>query len=330
LVALEQDTGKTFAAAMPPSLAQRKPSYLTANDMIGVVWIILRICMMMYMKSCGKQALQKSYMRLCGEIKKTILHPEYLVMVDKVGENISQKGDVNDGGQTFMVVNDMRAQVPNSFKDNNVTVICFIAANGQPTMCSIIIEESKLKMTDVTGYNPLSSDGQDICGEAMKVWGEEIDALKYDHINDADRMFPFGPTCTFNGVKVPTIVTCRKNGSITSQFITNMLSKMNDYCLFDRSNGTSPFLLCDGYGSRSEEPFLEYTLESNMPWNFCIVLPYGTSTWQLGDSVEQNGTLKNESKKANAETAGCKICAGLSATLELSDIVRIMNIAWQK
>jgi hypothetical protein len=37
-------------------------------------------------------------------------------------------------------------------------------------------------------------------------------------------------------------VTCSKNGSITSQLLTNMLSKMDDYRLFDRSNGTNPIL----------------------------------------------------------------------------------------
>jgi hypothetical protein len=83
-------------------------------------------------------------------------------------------------------------------------------------------------------------------------------------------------------------VTCSENGSITSQLLTNMLSKMDGYCLFDRSNGTNPFLLCDGHGSRFEEPFLEYNLESNMPWTCCIGVPYGTSVWQLGDSVEQS------------------------------------------
>jgi hypothetical protein len=123
-------------------------------------------------------------------------------------------------------------------------------------MCAIIIAASKLKVTDVTGYKPLSSDGQDICGEAMKLLEEEIHAMKYDHNNGADRMFPFGPICTFNGVQVPTFVTCRKNGSITSQLLTNMLSKMDTYCLFGRSNGTNPFLLRNGHGSRFEEPFL--------------------------------------------------------------------------
>jgi hypothetical protein len=92
-------------------------------------------------------------------------------MVDEVGEYISQKGDGNAGGQNFMVVNDTRAQVQNSFKDNHFTVLGFTAANGQPTICAIVSAASKLKVTDVTGYNPLSSDGQDIYGEAMKSVG---------------------------------------------------------------------------------------------------------------------------------------------------------------
>jgi hypothetical protein len=58
-------------------------------------------------------------------------------------------------------------------------------------------------------------------------------------------------------VEVPTFVTCSKNGSIASKLPTNMLSKMDDYCLFDHSNRTNPFLLCDEHGSWFEEPFLE-------------------------------------------------------------------------
>jgi hypothetical protein len=42
-----------------------------------------------------------------------------------------------------------------------------------------------------------------------------------------------------------------------------MLPKMDDYCLFDRSNGTNPFffLLCDGHGSPSRSCFW------NIPWS---------------------------------------------------------------
>jgi hypothetical protein len=128
------------------------------------------------------------------------------VTVDEVGENISQKGDGNAGGQKFMVASDTRAQVRDSFKDDHFTVLGFNEANGYPTMCAIIIAASKLKVTDVTGFNPLSEYAQNLCGEEMKALQEDINAMKDDHSNGADRMFPFGPTCTFNGVEVPTCV----------------------------------------------------------------------------------------------------------------------------
>jgi hypothetical protein len=126
--------------------------------------------------------------------------------------------------------------------------------------------------------------------------------MKDDHSNSVDRMFPFGPTCTFFGVKVQTFVTCTRNGSIMSQLLTNMLQTMDKLCLFDRSDGTNPCLLCDGHGSRFEEPFITYTLESSTPWGCCIGVPYGTSLWKVGDSDEQNGTFKVECKKSKSDT----------------------------
>jgi hypothetical protein len=59
-------------------------------------------------------------------------------------------------------------------------------------------------------------------------------------------------------------------------------------------------------------------------------LPYGTSLWQVGDSEEQNGTFKVECKKSKAYTVTAKICVGLPATLERSDIVHIVHVAWMK
>jgi hypothetical protein len=80
----------------------------------------------------------------------------------------------------------------------------------------------------------------------MKVLDNEIDQMKDEHSNGLDCMFPFGPTCSFNGSEVPTFVTCSKNGSIISHLLTDMLSKVDDLELFDRSDGVNPFLLCDG------------------------------------------------------------------------------------
>jgi hypothetical protein len=43
----------------------------------------------------------------------SILHPDKLVFFEKVGENISQKGDGNSGGQKNLVAKDMQDQVRN-------------------------------------------------------------------------------------------------------------------------------------------------------------------------------------------------------------------------
>jgi hypothetical protein len=99
--------------------------------------------------------------------------------------------------------------------------------------------------------------------------------------------------------------------------------------LFDHSDGVNPFLLCDGHGNCFEDPFLCYTLDGKRPWTCCIGVPYGTSMWRVGDSTKQNGTFKIESKKVKAATVTIKIRAGLPPTLERTDIVRIVNVAWQ-
>jgi hypothetical protein len=89
--------------------------------------------------------------------------------------------------------------------------------------------------------------------------------------------------------------------------------------LFDRIDGSNPFHLCDGH-----------TLESYRPWKCCIGVPSGMLVRHVGDSVEQNGTFNIECKKANADTVTAKIRAGLPATPERSDIVRIVNVTRQK
>jgi hypothetical protein len=96
-------------------------------------------------------------------------YPEKLIFVDEVGNNISQKGDDNAGGQTFMVATDMRAQVQKSVKVNHFTVLGFTAADGCPVVGAIIIVVLELRMTDVTGFNPLSKDAEDTIDEGMQV-----------------------------------------------------------------------------------------------------------------------------------------------------------------
>jgi hypothetical protein len=88
---------------------------------------------------------------------------------------------------------------------------------------------------------------------------------------------------------------------------------MENYFLLDHSDGINPFLLCDGHISWFDEPFLEYTLDSNIPWTFCIGVTYGTSVWKLGYSPQQNVTFNIDSKKAKADAVRLKIRASLPA-----------------
>jgi hypothetical protein len=82
-----------------------------------------------------------------------------------------------------------------------------------------------LKVTGVTGFNPLSDDCGDYDREQSQKLEDEIANMQDENNNGVDRMFPFGLICTFNGVMVPTFITCRKKGSITSQLLTNILKK---------------------------------------------------------------------------------------------------------
>jgi hypothetical protein len=109
----------------------------------------------------------------------------------------------------------------------------FTVVDGRAAMCVIIIAASKLKVTDVLGFNPLSKDADDMISDKIKVLEEEIDEMNDEYINGVDHMFPVGPTYTFNGIEVPMFVTCSKNVSITSQLLPTVFSKMDELELFD-------------------------------------------------------------------------------------------------
>jgi hypothetical protein len=152
--------------------------------------------------------------------------------------------------------------------------------------------------------------------------------MKDGHSNGIDRLFPFGPTCLLDGIEVPAFVTCSKNGSITSQLVTNMLQRMDYLKLFNRTNGINPFLLYDGHVIRGAVLVVHFGVQST------IVVLYRGTIWYIivssGQSVKQNGAFKIESKKAESDTVTSKTRSGLPVTLELSDIVRILNIALAK
>jgi hypothetical protein len=54
----------------------------------------------------------------------------------------------------------------------------------------------------VCGFNPFSKDGEDVINEDMRGLEKEIEKIKDEHSNGIDRVFPFGPACIFNDIKM--------------------------------------------------------------------------------------------------------------------------------
>ena len=120
-------------------------------------------------------------------------------------------------------------------------------------------------------------------------------------------------------------------GGITSQILSDALAHLDSYNLFCRDNGKSPFLLLDGHNSRFELPFLEYITNDAHKWTVCIGVPYGTAIWQVADSKEQNGSYKIALSRAKKELVDSKLAMHMDpATLCATDIVPLVNIAWEK
>ena len=80
---------------------------------------------------------------------------------------------------------------------------------------------------------------------------------------------------------------------MTSDILRDIVATLDHLDIFDRYNGMRPFFLLDGHGSRLELPFLSYINDKAYEWDVCIGVPYGTSLWQVGDSVQQNGSFNS-------------------------------------
>jgi hypothetical protein len=144
---LAHDIGRTSAEETKMRSLRRRQHALAASAKIGVVGIISATCMgggvygRLHDMGIAEKMVEKGWRDEKNNIMETeaesdvqqtehsLKHPEKLIRVDEVRENISKKGDGNTEGQHFMVVNDMRAQVRNAFEDNHFTVLGFMASS---------------------------------------------------------------------------------------------------------------------------------------------------------------------------------------------------------
>jgi hypothetical protein len=83
----------------------------------------------------------------------TLCRPDNVIFVDEVGCNTSQEGDGAHGGERKIVGKDTVPQESVTTNDNHFTVLGFTSASGEPIMCGIIIEGSKIRSDIVTGMD---------------------------------------------------------------------------------------------------------------------------------------------------------------------------------
>jgi hypothetical protein len=249
--------------------------------------------------------------------KYLVTKPNYILYVDEVGENTSQKKDGNVSGEKFMVASDQRALIWSSFSDCHFTVLGFTAGDGNPVYCVTILPSSDLKAHHIMGIQPW-----------IPVEGNVTEHLE-ENSGGLDKFYPFGPKCFHNGHKVSTYVTIGENGSITSDILTNVMRHLDTHLQWDRAEAI-PFVLLDGHGSCFRIDFLRYISDNDTKWTVCVGVPYGTHLWQVGDSAEQNSSFKMALIKAKQKVINEKARLHLPCKLERQDIVGLVHRAWNE
>jgi len=231
--------------------------------------------------------VEEEHLAFGRKTKYQMICPNYLVFVDEVGDNTSQKDDGNIAGTKYVVGRKSRALMRAAHNDCHFTTLGFSLADGRPILCVIIVACSEIDAKIRMGLQPWC----EVEGEGAVM--ENLEANSHG----AEKYFPFGPTCTIDGKKIPTFMGCSERGGITPEILREAMAHIDSFNLFDREEAT-PVLLLDGHGSRFDQYFLDYVNAPATKWCVLIGVPYGTHLWQVADSSEQNGSFKCELKRA--------------------------------
>jgi hypothetical protein len=170
------------------------------------------------------------------QVRKTVKHPDYVLFVDKVGNNTNMKDNGHVGGERLLKGKGQMAEVTAATSEAHFTVLGFTATMGEPVMCVTIFAASELTQELQLGI--------DI--RAPMVKGDESIRGNYG----PGKRYPGAPTCNFRGTIVPPFVCCSspKGRGITSELLKDMVKQMDSLDLFPGTQGNPlPFLLLDGH-----------------------------------------------------------------------------------
>ena len=78
------------------------------------------------------------------KVSKIVKHADYLLFVNKVGNNTNMKEDGRIGGERLLKARGQVAEVTAATSDAHFTVLGFTAGTGEPVMCAMIFAAGEM------------------------------------------------------------------------------------------------------------------------------------------------------------------------------------------
>ncbi len=256
------------------------------------------------------------------KVSTKLLHPEMCIVMDEVGCNINMTKDGHVNGTKFVVDKNDEAKQNASKKDKHFTCLGLTLLSGEALMCVVIIDGKTDDLLTPSGVEVESSlyDDSVLQGE------DEHDRLLKNM--GPGKQYPCGPTCSYEGKDIPCMVEFNPGGGINATILTNIFRTLDKLNIFSREEGIRPFVLLDGHSTRFDIEFLEYINDSKHRWSVCIGVPYGTSLWQVGDSVYQNGQFKVRITVKKEKILDVRSMKQMGLEILSTDIIPIVNYGW--
>ena len=135
------------------------------------------------------------------KVTHDLIHPDWCLVGDEVGGNISMKGDGNAEERLYLAPKGRVAYRKFCKADWKFTLIWLTSLNGQPVMCIVIIQGCQM--------NRSAEVGIDISIEPQ---GDPEDPDFFLKNSGPGKYFPGGPVCHFRGKDIPPMVRWSESG----------------------------------------------------------------------------------------------------------------------
>ena len=167
-----------------------------------------------------------------------IIHPDYIIVVDEVGGNTSQKSDGYVGGELMFCKTGKMPQQNSNTKIKHYTLLGLTALSGKPIMCCVIFSGKNENILCETGF--------DMNAEFV---GSPDDPGFFENNSRKEKTFTGGPSYHFRWKEVPCFYRWSPNGSITTVILREILATLDELEVFDCSHCQTPCVLLYGHGS---------------------------------------------------------------------------------